>query len=582
MASLLLALTLAVSLLSACREAADQGRDVCASPGAPPALDVARALCAAVPDGAGAEQEVPDGELETYIEAAYGLDAAGLTDCAVIRGTGVSAYEMAVLYFSDESGAKACEAAVRAYPKSRENAFTGYAPTQAALAAGGRVSRSWRYVGLFICGDPESAEEVFRRAVEDGYLPEAEVPEPEPLPGEPEPLPGEPEAESLPVDMLELMFNLAEICAEEIDAGGGREVMTHPGTSGFLETVVEPVFGVDPDTVESCGLVRTADSDSAFALLVLYMKDADSAEAAVPVLEDFLERRAETLAGSPAQAELVKNGAVSRDGRYVSLFVCREPEAMGKWLLIYLSSPAEDPAERPTQVRRASKEIAEGVYVTEVPWPEREGTADPNRPDRILFVPSGENENMRLYDASAVVSAWGSGDPSGLTEYDRAIYDGAKRALGEIISEGMSDFEKEVEIYDWVLRNVAYDWRHMDMLDEAARDSYTPYGGLVNGEAVCLGYAATFQLLMELAGVECVTVIGAGGEKNDHAWNMVRLNGQWYCADPTWEWSFYDAGMMDGREWRFFNVTSAYMARTTHQWDYGSVPEAVTEDYGCP
>lgn len=146
----------------------------------------------------------------------------------------------------------------------------------------------------------------------------------------------------------------------------------------------------------------------------------------------------------------------------------------------------------------------------------------------------------------------------------------------------MSDFEKEVEIYDWVLRNVTYDESHMDVLAETVCDAYTPYGGLVNRSGVCLGYASAFQLLMELASVECITVVGVGLSTEDHAWNMVQLNGEWYCVDAAWDWSYYFSGMMNGREWRYFNTTSDYLVRTNHQWDCGSVPEAVAEDHGAP
>ena len=67
------------------------------------------------------------------------------------------------------------------------------------------------------------------------------------------------------------------------------------------------------------------------------------------------------------------------------------------------------------------------------------------------------------------------------------------------------------------------------------------------------------QLLMDLAGVECITVVGASsGSTSDHAWNMVRLEGEWYCVDPTWDdqvtYISYDYflvsdGHMDGHIW---------------------------------
>ena len=92
---------------------------------------------------------------------------------------------------------------------------------------------------------------------------------------------------------------------------------------------------------------------------------------------------------------------------------------------------------------------------------------------------------------------------------------------------------------------------------------------------MCLGFASTFQLLMDMAGVECLTVVGAAFDsREDHAWNMVRLDGEWYCVDATW-----DTGVPEGY-WSYFNVTSDYMAATDHQWDYASVPEATANDGG--
>ena len=81
---------------------------------------------------------------------------------------------------------------------------------------------------------------------------------------------------------------------------------------------------------------------------------------------------------------------------------------------------------------------------------------------------------------------------------------------------------------------------------------------------------------MDMLDVECITVIGAANASlEDHAWNMVRLNGAWYCVDSTW-----DAGKPDSRSWTYFNVTSDFLARHDHQWDYLNVPMAVTEGKG--
>ena len=152
-----------------------------------------------------------------------------------------------------------------------------------------------------------------------------------------------------------------------------------------------------------------------------------------------------------------------------------------------------------------------------------------------------------------------------------------------MLKDGMSDLEKETAIYGWVVNNVDYDWTHQDIMAVTPRESFTPYGGLVNHAAVCLGYATTFQLLMDLAGVECITVVGAAfSSREDHAWNMVRINDAWYCVEVTWDANYRELGVTKGREmdWDYFNVTSGYMADTDHQWDYANTPEAVTGGNG--
>ena len=108
------------------------------------------------------------------------------------------------------------------------------------------------------------------------------------------------------------------------------------------------------------------------------------------------------------------------------------------------------------------------------------------------------------------------------------------------------------------------------------RQRLVPLGLLQDGTAICLGYASTFQLLMDLLGIECITVVGASfGSSEDHAWNMVKLDGAWYCVDVTWD----DPGGGGQAIHRYFNVTSQFMRDTDHQWDYGAVPEATAEEY---
>ena len=132
-----------------------------------------------------------------------------------------------------------------------------------------------------------------------------------------------------------------------------------------------------------------------------------------------------------------------------------------------------------------------------------------------------------------------------------------------------------------MVSNVNYDGAYQDVIKETSGDSATPYGGLVNRTAICLGYVTTFQLLMDLAEVECITVAGSTfASQEDHGWNLVRIDGNWYCTDVTWDANRQAWGGGGEKDWKFFNITSDDMAATDHQWDYANTPEAITTGSG--
>ncbi|WP_215189660.1 transglutaminase domain-containing protein [Exiguobacterium sp. s6] len=91
---------------------------------------------------------------------------------------------------------------------------------------------------------------------------------------------------------------------------------------------------------------------------------------------------------------------------------------------------------------------------------------------------------------------------------------------------GLNHFEKVKYVNDYVVLNTAYN------LDSYA-SPYTPYSILFNGEGVCEGYALTTLLLLEATGVETKYTSGEV-ETGLHAWNLVKIDGEWYHLDKTW------------------------------------------------
>ena len=64
-------------------------------------------------------------------------------------------------------------------------------------------------------------------------------------------------------------------------------------------------------------------------------------------------------------------------------------------------------------------------------------------------------------------------------------------------------------------------------------DSFTAYGILINGKGVCAGYSAAFKLLADAAGLENIVVTGYLDGSLPHAWNKVKIDGEWYIIDTT-------------------------------------------------
>ena len=60
------------------------------------------------------------------------------------------------------------------------------------------------------------------------------------------------------------------------------------------------------------------------------------------------------------------------------------------------------------------------------------------------------------------------------------------------------------------------------------------YSALATGSSVCAGYARAFQMVCLQAGIPCYYITGTSKGEN-HAWNIVQINGAYYNVDLTWD-----------------------------------------------
>lgn len=157
-------------------------------------------------------------------------------------------------------------------------------------------------------------------------------------------------------------------------------------------------------------------------------------------------------------------------------------------------------------------------------------------------------------------------------------YEAAKAQVDQAVQDILSqmtqgtEYENELFLHDYLVGHCRYDE------EESGSNNFNPVGALVDGSAICSGYAKAFKLLLDAAGIENTPVIGKasenGGEPVAHIWNAVKLGDHWYFVDPTWDDPILSDGQIedDYGTYNYFNITDA-MISLTHS-DY-------TFDYPC-
>ena len=100
------------------------------------------------------------------------------------------------------------------------------------------------------------------------------------------------------------------------------------------------------------------------------------------------------------------------------------------------------------------------------------------------------------------------------------------------IPSGLKEYHLEKYIHNTVLDGCSY----ADGVKTAddGWEEFTTYGALVNGSAVCEGYAHAMCMLLNKVGLNCYYANGYG-ESSAHMWNTVEIDGNWYHLDATWD-----------------------------------------------
>ena len=132
------------------------------------------------------------------------------------------------------------------------------------------------------------------------------------------------------------------------------------------------------------------------------------------------------------------------------------------------------------------------------------------------------------------------GDDANLSTYQKRVND-LNAEIDALVAqvEGMNEFEKALYIHDYIVLHSEYDLELLEykktngsLPGELRSEKYTEYSIFVNGTGVCGSYALAYRAVLNAAGMECLYL---SSRSMNHAWNLVKIDGNWYHVDCCWD-----------------------------------------------
>lgn len=136
----------------------------------------------------------------------------------------------------------------------------------------------------------------------------------------------------------------------------------------------------------------------------------------------------------------------------------------------------------------------------------------------------------------------GSCDISMLTQDKEAVQREYEYALSAAREE-MTETEKALALYDYLISLLSFPDSigfYEDGSEIYPPDCYTAVGALRDKLAVCSAYSKLYAILLNESGITAVTVFSS---EMKHEWVMLKLDGEWYHADCTWDDIRYNSGL---------------------------------------
>lgn len=118
------------------------------------------------------------------------------------------------------------------------------------------------------------------------------------------------------------------------------------------------------------------------------------------------------------------------------------------------------------------------------------------------------------------------------------------------VSIELPDYEKAKFVFSYLAWNVSY--------SDDSINNQNIISVFLEKETVCQGYASATQYLLKKLGIQSTVITGTIGDNIRHAWNLVKLDGEYYYMDTTWGSYSYSSESSD----KYKYVHYGYMTMT--------------------
>ena len=147
---------------------------------------------------------------------------------------------------------------------------------------------------------------------------------------------------------------------------------------------------------------------------------------------------------------------------------------------------------------------------------------------------SGGYENLRRFEIYVEdVKQTGSGFEgkldilavySNTQDFFQKYETGVQNAVKDMDVAGKSDYDKAYAVCKWINKNVIYDYDY--------KHNQSGMYAMVDKKAVCNGMAELACYIGHCVGIDTLYV--GGNSDDDHAWGLMKIDGEWYYINPTY------------------------------------------------